>query len=130
MVYGEGTGVTRTQAADISAEWHTLKREVRALLVTLAQTRRTISYSDLAVQLRTATLHHRAPAFHALLREVCRDEMAQGRPSLGVLVVRKQTGLCGAGFFKFAAASGEDVSDPERYWQMEFDRVCGFWSDR
>jgi hypothetical protein len=118
---------TRYQIA--FADWGAVKDEIRAILVLLAKTRRTISYSDLAAQIRTAYMHHRAPAFHELLREVCRDEMDEGRPSLGVLVVKKQTGFCGAGFFKFAAASGQDVSDPEVYWRKEFERVCGYWSE-
>jgi hypothetical protein len=118
---------TRYDFAD--ADWEAVKDEIRAILVPLATMRRTISYSDLAMQIRTAYVHHRAPAFHEMLRELCQDELDAGRPSLGVLVVKKQTGRCGAGFYKFAAVKGEDVSDPEAYWQREFEQVCEYWTN-
>ena len=72
-------------------------------------------------------MHHRAPAFHRLLRELCREEIAQERPILGVVVVNKQSGICGAGFFKFCAGLGYDVSDAKRFWQTQFARVCDYW---
>lgn len=112
-----------------AADWAAVKDEIRTILISLARLRRTITYSDLAAQIRTAYVHHRAPAFHELLRQACQEEADAGRPSPCVLVVRKQTGLCGAGFFKYAAAAGADVSDPQAYWQREFEHVCAYWSE-
>lgn len=106
-----------------------VKAEIHEILTGLARTRQTISYSRLAMLLQSATLHHRAPVFHHLLREICREEIQLGRPVLGVLVVNKQTGICGAGFFKFCASIGHDVSDAEQFWQSEFNRVCNYWDD-
>ncbi len=111
------------------ADWGTIKQEIRAILITMAKMRLTICYSDLAAQIQTAYVHHRAPAFHAMLRELDELDEQPDQPSLAVLVVRKQTGRCGAGFFKSSALSGEDVSDPEAYWQAQFARVCDYWSD-
>jgi hypothetical protein len=107
-----------------------LKAEIRAILVGLAKQRKTISYSGLCAQIHTAYLHHRAPIFHNLLREISEDEVADGEPITAVLVVQKQSGRPGAGFYKTAAAKGYDVSDPEAYWQMRFDELCDYWSER
>ena len=118
--------MTSISEADLAA----VKREMRDLLIALAQMQQTISYSELAAQLRTAYIHYRAPVFDHLLQDIGNEEVAAGRPVLPVLVVNKQTGRCGAGFFKRCAVYGFDVSDPEAFWQAEFERVCTFWSDR
>ncbi|GAB4525263.1 MAG: hypothetical protein OHK0046_40900 [Anaerolineae bacterium] len=109
------------------ASWDAIKEEIRAILITLARLRKTIAYSELAMQVQTAYIHHRAPAFDRILQALCDDEIAAGRPILGVLVVNKQTGRCGAGFYKTCGLRGYDVSDPEAFWQAEFARVCDYW---
>lgn len=108
-------------------EWHIIKAEIRAILIGLAKLRLTISYSELAAQIQSTYIHYRAPAFDRILQDVCADEVAAGRPILGVLVVNKQTGRCGAGFFKWAGLHGFDVDDPVAFWQAEFERVCDYW---
>jgi hypothetical protein len=109
-------------------DWRSINSEIRDILIELARMERTISYSELAAQVTTAYMHPRAPGFHSILRDICRDEIAAGRPVIGVLVVNKKTGICGQGYFKFAAQMGADVSDVEAYWQAEFERVCEYWS--
>lgn len=111
------------------ADWSEIKAEMRHILIGLARKRQTICYSDLAVQIRTAYIHHRAPAFMAILRELVDEDSAEGHPTLAALVVRKQTGRCGPGFFRIAAENGEDISDPEAFWKVSFERVCDFWSE-
>ena len=101
---------------------------MRDTLVGLARLKQPIAYSTLAMHLQTAHLHYRAPAFGAILREIAAEERLAGRPMLAVLVVNKRTNICGAGFFKHAAAQGYDVSEPEVFWQSEFERVCDYWS--
>lgn len=110
-----------------SADWNAIKEEIREILIGLARMGSTIAYSELAAQIQTAYLHYRAPAFGSILRDIAAEEEDAGRPKLAVLVVNKQTGRCGAGFFKHAAAQGYDVSDPEAFWQAEFERVCDYW---
>lgn len=112
-----------------NTEWQGIKEEIRTLLIGLAKIRRTISYSELAAQIRVAYVHYRAPAFDRILQDLCADEVAASRPILGVVVVNKQTGYCGAGFFKWAAMMGYNVSDPELFWHEEFERVCNYWAD-
>jgi hypothetical protein len=111
------------------AEWDEIKAEVRGILIGLARVEQTIYYSDLAIAISTAHMHHRAPAFAQILQDLCADEVAAGRPILGVLVVNKQTERCGAGFFKWCAAQGFDVSDPEAFWQREYERIVDYWGE-
>lgn len=120
----------KTKNGLATAEWNAIKAEIQDILIGLAKLGRPISYSELAMQITTAYVHHRAPSFHNMLRELCADELDAGRPSLGVLVVKKQTGRCGNGFYSFAANRGEDVSDPEAYWQSEYERVCDYWRNQ
>jgi hypothetical protein len=110
-------------------DWTTIKQEIHDILVGLAAMRRTIYYSHLATHIQSAYIHYRAPAFAQILQDLCADEVAAGRPILGVLVVNKQTDRCGSGFFRWAAAQGFDVSDPETFWLSEFERVCNYWED-
>lgn len=111
------------------ANWQEIKAEMVNLLIGMARYGETISYSDLAARILTAAVHYRAPAFAHLLQDLCADEIAAGRPIIGVLVVNKLTGICGAGFFKWCAAQGFDVSNPEAFWQAEYRRVCKYWSE-
>ena len=109
--------------------WSDIEAEMRHILIGLARGRKTICYSDLAAQIQTAYVHHRAPAFMRILRNLAAEDLNAGCPNLAVLVVRKHTGRCGPGFFKQAAAHGADVSDPEVFWQAEFERVCKYWAE-
>lgn len=111
-----------------SVRWDEIKAEMRHILIHQARARKPITYSELAARLQTVYLHHRAPAFGSLLREIAAEEEAAGNPMLAVLVVTKATGRCGAGFFKHAASMGFDVTDAEAFWLAEFERVCDFWT--
>ena len=69
-----------------------------------------------------------------LLKEVCALEVGEGRPMLGSLVVRKDTGMPGAGFFRGAADlgvfSGESGDDKRSFWTAEVRRVHEYWGSR
>jgi hypothetical protein len=112
------------------ADWEALKQEMREILIGLAKLGQTICYSDLAALLRTAHVHHRSPVFHRILDEMCREDAAAGHVTLATLVVRKDSGIPGMGYFTIAASEGADVADIEAYWQTEFERVCEYWGDR
>jgi hypothetical protein len=113
----------------METDWSDTKWEMHDLLIKLARLGQPISYSELAAQITSVYLHHRAPAFGQILRQIAREEAEAKRPMLAVLVVNKQTGICGAGFFKHAANLGYDVADPERFWQAEFERVYDYWAN-
>ena len=53
-----------------NVDWSEIKAEMRHILVGLARRRQTICYSDLAAQIQTAYIHHRAPAFMSILRDL------------------------------------------------------------
>lgn len=115
---------------DVSqVDWQAVKQEMRDILIGMARLRVTVCYSDLAAMIHTASLHHRAPVFHRLLDEMCREDEAQGHAPLAALVVRKDSGIPGAGFFTIAAGEGADVSDPEAYWRAAFEQACDYWSN-
>jgi hypothetical protein len=111
------------------SNWDEIKSELRHILIGLAKMGKTIFYSDLARQVTSAHIHHRAPAFDHILQDLCADEIAEGRPILGVVVVNKATGRCGDGFYKWASAQGYDTHDSEAFWQAEFARVVDYWQN-
>ena len=85
-----------TKSGFTEADWREITAEMRQILIGLAQKRETICYSALATQIQTAYIHHRAPAFMSILRDLVEEDTAAGYPNLAVLVVRKHTGRCGA----------------------------------
>jgi len=109
------------------ADFDAIKAEIHGILIGIARLESTITYSELAMQIRSAYIHYRAPAFDRILQQLCADEVDAGRPILGVVVVNKLTGRCGAGFYKWCALQGVDVSNPAYFWQEEYKRVCEYW---
>jgi hypothetical protein len=64
-----------------------------------------------------------------LLTDIGTAEVEAGRPILPALVVTKQTGLPGAGYFKIRDERGvSDDADPESSWSAEVTRVHDYWS--
>lgn len=118
-----------TRARFSEADWAALKDEMRAILIGLARARQTIAYSDLAGLLTSAYVHHRAPDFHRLITDMSQDDERAGRASLAALVVRKDSGVPGAGFFAHTPVDGATMAEMEAYWRAEFERTCDFWSD-
>jgi len=110
-------------------QWDAIKSETHDILIEVARQQNTITYSDLAQQLTTATLHAGSYALGALLREVCHDEETAERGLICALVVRKSTGQPGNGFFKYARQFGRDISDPAIFWQSEITYLYEIWND-
>lgn len=108
-------------------EWEALRNEMRDFLINLARLEKTICYSELAAQLQTAYIHHRAPAFMELLRQISDEDKACERPMLAALVVSKQRGIPGDGYFK--GLVDEEFTDPQSYWQARFEEVCHYWQE-
>lgn len=107
----------------LEADWEAARAEIHALLVELARERETITYSQLANQLKTVRLHPGAYAFHALLRSICGAEHEAGRALLCALVVSQRTKRPGKGYYTMAAKYGRDVSDTEACWQAELELI-------
>lgn len=108
------------------ARWQDLKAEARQIMIDLARAGQVVTYSELCAMLTTAYIHYHSPLLVRLLDEIGVAEVQAGRPVLPALVVAKQTGIPGAGFFKID--SGEAIDDPKAYWQRELERVFDYWS--
>ncbi len=69
-------------------------------------------------------------ALGQLLQSVCKTECADGRPLLGSVVVRKDTGMPGEGYFKVARQlrPGGPTDDRE-FHRVELARVHEQWAE-
>ena len=101
----------------------------------VARSKSVITYSDIAslvgVDIRTS-LGRRE--IGRLIAEVCAHEVAHGRPMLGSVVVRKDTGMPGDGYFKGTCRLGQFDADGQKdkraFWSEEMERVYDYWSDQ
>jgi hypothetical protein len=66
-----------------------------------------------------------------LVGEISEDEHKAGRPMLSALVVEKDSGLTGGGFFALArglkALTGSSKSDEDRFLKKEKTKLFDFW---
>lgn len=109
-------------------EWNVVKDEIRLILIDVARQRQTITYSGLCLRLHSVRLHYHSFIFHKILREVCREVWEQGGGQLCALVVAKQTGIPGGGYWTGLDALPAD--DLVALWQQDLDDVYDKWSDR
>jgi hypothetical protein len=84
-----------------------------------------IFYSDLVTHIHNIAFGPHDSAFHYLLYEISVEENAAGRGMLSALVVRKEDGRPGEGFWDLAQSLGRDVTDRERLWSDETRLVLG-----
>lgn len=113
-----------------SADWNAAKAEIRAILIQLAKDKETITYRGLTQRLTTIHVHYHSHLFARLLIAACEDGYRAGEGNLCALVVTKQTGLPGGGFFRHAAEEGHDISDPHAYWQTVVDELFAQWDGK
>lgn len=111
------------------AQWEAAAIEMRDILVERARERHTITYGVLARAIGAARLQPRSRGFTALLGAACAFEDSEGRPMIGSLVVKKDTGIPGAGYFRVARDLGHDVGDERAFWQAEVENVYTFWAE-
>ena len=98
-----------------------------------ARSKSVITYSDIAplvgVDIRTSPGRRE---IGRLIAEVCAHEVEDGRPMLGSVVVRKDTGMTGYGYFKGACRLGQfdpdGKKDKRAFWAEELERVYKRWS--
>jgi hypothetical protein len=65
----------------------------------------------------------------ALLGEVCREEDPVHGVWIASLVVRKDTGIPGDGYFAYAEREGFDVGDRPALWLEHVQRVWNAYSE-
>jgi len=105
------------------AVWECARQQMRAELVARARSRSTVSYSELCEAVSVARFRPYSWAFMALLDEVCRDEDARTGVVLATLVVRKDTGRPGEGYFSWAEREGARFEDRESFWSDQAEAV-------
>jgi hypothetical protein len=105
--------------------WEQAKHEAKICLAERARGHNpAIAYSDLVKEIRSITIDAHDTRLNHLLDEISREEDAEGRGMMSVLVVHK-TGdqMPGPGFFKLAKLLGRDVRDKEAFWISELEHV-------
>lgn len=90
------------------------------ILRKVAEVRETITYSELGARLG---ISHRN--LGPLLDSMNRQLHARGLPMLSAVVVKKETGMPGEGFFRLAWELGKFKAgdDARRFWQEELGKV-------
>lgn len=104
-------------------EWRAAKSQARDFLITRSRERGTTTYSELCEVVSAVHLRPYSFAMMAFLNEVCAEEDAEHGVMLASLVTRRDTGLPGNGYFKFAAGLGRDSADREAFWRLEIERI-------
>lgn len=100
--------------------------DVRLYLVEAARDRRMLHYQELADLVGTNRVY-----LYQLLDALVRQEHERGRPIISAIVVRRDRGVPGPGFYRIMAelhhTSGEkDLAS----WRIERERVWAFdWPD-
>ena len=108
--------------------WDKAKEEARGVLRGVATSRGLIFYSDLVRQITSSDLEPYGKPLAKMLGEISTDEDAADRGLLTAVVVRKEDGRPGRGFFdKLARDRGRVFLDNEagrdRFWVEELERV-------
>jgi hypothetical protein len=117
-------GENETHGYD-TAKWEQAKLEAIRAIVARARRGRppTISYSDLTKRMNSILFDPHDSRFHLLLYEISRDEDAAGRGLISALVVHKDDERPGQGFWDMARELDRDVTDRERCWSEEVEKV-------
>lgn len=112
------------------AQWSALREEMRQMMIETARRGQLITYSELCASLKTAYLHYHSPQIVKLLDEIGMAERDAGRPILPAVVVGKQSGIPGAGYFRIAdeVHDAQGSVDPKAIWQADLQDVFDYWS--
>lgn len=121
-------GRTRWGLSD--SEWVDARECMTRLLADIAANRSTITYGDIAREVFGGRISARSSGLYEMLGEVCTEQDAKRGTMLASLVVRKDTGIPGEGYFVHAAGLGRDVSDREAFWQGEVEKIWRVWSTK
>src|SRR3954447_13635131 len=110
------------------AQWERARAEMRDALIDTARQKMFITYSDLVARVRSLKIPPHSHALATMLGEISSAEHECGRGMLSALVLSKDGGEPGSGFYSLAERLGRDVSDRERFWLAEFNRVHADWA--
>jgi hypothetical protein len=109
-------------------DWDAAKAEARAILIDIARRGRTIAYSELVEQIPQIDLSAYDDRLFHFLGEIGEAESLAGRGILTATVVHKSADRSpGGGFYELAKHLGKNVSDRDRFWIEELERVSTYW---
>ena len=108
--------------------WEAAKDEARQVMIDRARHKDVIHYSDLVQKITKCHLEPHDVRLNHMLYEIASEEDEARRGLLTALVVRKDDGAPGSGFFEMAKERGRDISDPDRCWIEELKNVYVVWS--
>jgi hypothetical protein len=111
------------------ADKHTVRTELRNILIQAARNREILTYSELCQRLSSVHVHPHSFVFTHLLRQVCEAEIERGSGMLCALVVSRTTGIPGSGYFRTAAEQGRNGDDLVALWQADVESVFARWAD-
>ena len=107
-----------------------MKEQIREMLIKVAGHYNTISYSEVGkiVGLDMANPGERSKLANTL-DEINREEHGLGRPLLSVVVVQKESGHPGTGFFELARELGKQKPDEDNqdFFANELRKVFDEW---
>ena len=109
------------------SDWEKAKREMRNILIDIAKKQGTIFYSELVRKVLIISIEANSYALADMLGQISTAEDAAGRGMLSAVVVRKENNRPGKGFFELARVLGRDISDEEKFWINEVNRVHSSW---
>jgi hypothetical protein len=113
------------------SEWNVAKNEAKELLITRAKSKVNFlySYSEIAAEIKTVQFYAHDQRLFDLLGDISMDEHSMERSLLSAIVVNK-TGdkKPGHGFFDLAKSLGFDVTDKEKFWLDEIEKIRKSWS--
>lgn len=109
------------------ADWERAKLQAKDFLTSCARRRATTTYSELCAVVDAIHLRPYSFAIVAFLNEICTEEDAAHGVMMASLVVRKDSGVPGDGYFRHADRLGRDISDREAFWRSEVEKVYDVW---
>ena len=105
------------------ADWDRAKVEAKDFLIECARRRTTTSYSELCEKVTAIRLRPYSFAIVGFLNEICTEEDAAHGTMLASLVVRKDTGMPGDGYFGHADKLGRETAERRAFWEKEVQRI-------
>lgn len=103
--------------------WEAAKTEAVASMAKRARRGRTMTYTELCEEIVSIQFDPHDSRLPHLLGQISTAEDADGRGMLTAVVVHKQDGQPGDGFYKLAESLGRDVKDPEATWISELNAL-------
>lgn len=103
--------------------WNAAKEEARQILSKIAKMQEVIEYGQLTREIHSIRFDPQGDDFRHFLGQLSWETDAAGRGMVTAIVVHKHDQRPGKGFFALAAELGRDISDPDKCWSQEVERV-------